>query len=190
MKKLILGIFSFVLLICLTGCVNIRTVYFYDYYNNELARITTTDSSLINLPTCPTPNDYMQFEGWYKDSELTIPFDNKVDSNLFLYPKFNVIENYMLFEMNSGSMTAGGIKIGDMCAIKTNFIIENLCVGDVILYHYLGYEDIYMLHRITNIDLVEKLITTKGDSSNSEDSKRVPFEDVVGIFVENLNNKG
>lgn len=184
MKKLILGLFSIILLISLTGCINIRTVYFYDYYNNELARITTTDSSLINLPTCPAPNDYMKFKGWYKDSELTVPFDNKVDSNLFLYPKFSVVENYMLFEMNSASMTAGGIKKGDICAIKTNFTTEDLIIGTIILYYYTNNKDRCMLHRITRVDLEQELITTKGDSNVAEDVWKVPFEDVVGIFVE------
>lgn len=71
---------------------------------------TVNESSKVTKPSDPTKADY-EFEGWFQDEGLTIPWNFDVDlvnSNITLYAKWTPIINYygVEFVSNGGSEVA------------------------------------------------------------------------------------
>lgn len=92
----------------------------------------------------------------------------------------------------SGSMSGtqeGHIEIGDLVFVKET-TPENLQVGDVIAYMS---DEVSITHRITKITTSEDgslLFTTKGDANNTEDTKTVTEEQLIGLYQGKLPKVG
>lgn len=81
----------------------------------------------------------------------------------------------------SGHSMEPVITHADVIAVTTQVDLDELEVGDIIVYNYdTGYETIFIVHRIIAID--ENGITTKGDSNDGADSHIVEPSDITGIY--------
>lgn len=91
------------------------------------------------------------------------------------------IFEYKMMTVLSGSMDPG-IKAGDVIFAKS-IDADSVKIGDVITYKTENND--LITHRVTNVKIENKNIyfITKGDSNNVEDSKPVPYSNVVGILA-------
>lgn len=186
MKRCLSGILIIALMLLMAGCSMGYSVNFYGADGNLFAVYTSENGKVKDYPTeISVDKDYINFENWYVDKDLTKQFTNtNINRNLFCYPKFVLKANYSLQIMMSGSMS--GIRVNDVCVIKTNVSPSNLKIDDVIAYNQ---NDYVIIHRIVGIENVDNkiLFKTKGDANVSPDSKLIPEEDVIGLFVETCN---
>jgi len=92
---------------------------------------------------------------------------------------------YKILQVMSGSMS-GEFETGDTILIKEIKNEGDLKIGDVITYRI--KKNTMVTHRIVNITKIgEKLnYTLKGDANNTEDSEKVTFSNVEGIYVRKL----
>lgn len=92
---------------------------------------------------------------------------------------------YKILQVMSGSMS-GEFETGDTILIKEIKNEGDLKIGDVITYRI--EKNTMVTHRIVNITKIgEKLnYTLKGDANNTEDSEKVTFSNVEGIYVRKL----
>ena len=95
------------------------------------------------------------------------------------------IFGYKILQVMSGSMS-GEFETGDTILIKEIKNEGDLKIGDVITYRI--KKNTMVTHRIVNITKIgEKLnYTLKGDANNTEDSEKVTFSNVEGIYVRKL----
>lgn len=93
---------------------------------------------------------------------------------------------YKILQVMSGSMS-GEFETGDTILIKEIKNEGDLKIGDVITYRI--EKKTMVTHRIVNITKIgEKLnYTLKGDANNIEDSEKVIFSNIEGIYVRKLN---
>ncbi len=93
---------------------------------------------------------------------------------------------YKILQVMSGSMS-GEFETGDTILIKEIENEDDLKIGDVITYRI--EKNTMVTHRIVNITKIgEKLnYTLKGDANNIEDSEKVIFPNIEGIYVRKLN---
>ena len=93
---------------------------------------------------------------------------------------------YKILQVMSGSMS-GEFETGDTILIKEIKNESDLKIGDVITYRI--EKNTMVTHRIVNITKIgEKLnYTLKGDANNIEDSEKVIFSNIEGIYVRKLN---
>lgn len=91
------------------------------------------------------------------------------------------IFGYKMMTVLSGSMDPG-IKAGDVIFAKS-IDADSVKIGDVITYKTENND--LITHRVTNVKIENKNVyfVTKGDSNNVEDSKPVPYSNVVGILA-------
>ena len=96
------------------------------------------------------------------------------------------IFGYKILQVMSGSMS-GEFETGDTILIKEIKNEGDLKIGVVITYRI--EKNTMVTHRIVNITKIgEKLnYTLKGDANNTEDSEKVTFSNVEGIYVRKLN---
>ena len=96
------------------------------------------------------------------------------------------ILGYKILQVMSGSMS-GEFETGDTILIKEIENEDDLKIGDVITYRI--EKNTMVTHRIVNITKIgEKLnYTLKGDANNIEDSEKVIFPNIEGIYVRKLN---
>jgi len=71
-------------------------------------------------------------------------------------------------------------RIGSVVVVQRVYF-ENLSVGDVITYSV--SDNKVVTHRVVGIDNEQKLLRTKGDNNDIEDSKPVPYNNVVGKVI-------
>ena len=93
---------------------------------------------------------------------------------------------YKILQVMSGSMS-GEFETGDTILIKKIKNESDLKIGDVITYRI--EKNTMVTHRIVNITKIgEKLnYTLKGDANNIEDSEKVTFSNIEGIYIRKLN---
>ena len=98
----------------------------------------------ISAPTNPTRKDY-NFEGWYRDSELTNPFDfnSTITSNITLYAKWSHIDEVSYFEGTFSS------EVIDPYILAMD--LTSLSISDA--NEYALYLDYGVLNRIDSITL-------------------------------------
>ena len=96
------------------------------------------------------------------------------------------IFGYKILQVMSGSMS-GEFETGDTILIKAVKSEGDLKIGDVITYRI--EKNTLVTHRIVNITKIgEKLnYTLKGDANNIEDSEKITFSNIEGIYVRKLN---
>ena len=96
------------------------------------------------------------------------------------------IFGYKILQVMSGSMS-GEFETGDTILIKEIKNEGDLKIGDVITYQI--EKNTMVTHRIVNITKIgEKLnYTLKGDVNNIEDSEKVTFSNIEGIYIRKLN---
>lgn len=92
---------------------------------------------------------------------------------------------YKILQVMSGSMS-GEFETGDTILIKKIKNESDLKIGDVITYRI--EKNTMVTHRIVNITKIgEKLnYTLKGDANNIEDSEKVTFSYIEGIYIRKL----
>ena len=92
---------------------------------------------------------------------------------------------YKILQVMSGSMS-GEFETGDTILIKEIKNESDLKIGDVITYRI--EKNTMVTHRIVNITKIgEKLnYTLKGDANNIEDSEKVTFSNIEGIYIRKL----
>ena len=93
---------------------------------------------------------------------------------------------YKILQVMSGSMS-GEFETGDTILIKEIKNESDLKIGDIITYRI--EKDTIVTHRIVDIIKIgEKLnYTLKGDVNNTEDSEKVTFSNIEGIYIKKLN---
>ena len=93
---------------------------------------------------------------------------------------------YKILQVMSGSMS-GEFETGDTILIKEIKNESDLKIGDIITYRI--EKDTLVTHRIVDIIKIgEKLnYTLKGDVNNTEDSEKVTFSNIEGIYIKKLN---
>ena len=98
----------------------------------------------ISAPTNPTRKDY-NFEGWYRDAELTNPFDfnSTITSNITLYAKWSHIDEVSYFEGTFSS------EVIDPYILAMD--LTSLSISDA--NEYALYLDYGVLNRIDSITL-------------------------------------
>ena len=96
------------------------------------------------------------------------------------------IFGYKILQVMSGSMS-GEFETGDTILIKEIKNESDLKIGDIITYRI--EKNTMVTHRIVNITKIgEKLnYTLKGDANNIEDSEKITFSNIEGIYVRKLN---
>ena len=96
------------------------------------------------------------------------------------------IFGYKILQVMSGSMS-GEFETGDTILIKEIKNEGDLKIGDVITYR--TDKSTMVTHRIVNITKIggELNYTLKGDANNTEDSEKVIFSNIDGIYVRKLN---
>lgn len=94
---------------------------------------------------------------------------------------------YKVYVVLSGSMTPN-INKGDLVIVK-DVSFNELSVGDVITFKS-KKADNYVTHRISEINIKEEKIITKGDANNVEDSSPVYTENIQGKMVNKINGIG
>ena len=96
------------------------------------------------------------------------------------------IFGYKILQVMSGSMS-GEFETGDTILIKEIKNEGDLKIGDVITYR--TDKSTRVTHRIVNITKIggELNYTLKGDANNTEDSEKVIFSNIDGIYVRKLN---
>ena len=93
---------------------------------------------------------------------------------------------YKILQVMSGSMS-GEFETGDTILIKEIKNEGDLKIGDVITYRIA--KNTLVTHRIVNITKTGESLnyTLKGDANNVEDSEKVIFSNIEGIYVRKLN---
>ena len=96
------------------------------------------------------------------------------------------IFGYKILQVMSGSMS-GEFETGDTILIKEIKNEGDLKIGDVITYRIA--ENTLVTHRIVNITKTGDNLkyTLKGDANNVEDSEKILFSNIEGIYVRKLN---
>lgn len=96
------------------------------------------------------------------------------------------IFGYKILQVMSGSMS-GEFETGDTILIKETKNEANLKIGDIITYRIA--KNTLITHRIVNITKMGDNLkyTLKGDSNNTEDSEKILFSSIEGVYVRKLN---
>ena len=96
------------------------------------------------------------------------------------------IFGYKILQVMSGSMS-GEFETGDTILIKETKNEADLKIGDVITYRIA--KNTLITHRIVNITKIGNDLnyTLKGDANNTEDSEKILFSSIEGIYVRKLN---
>lgn len=96
-----------------------------------------------------------------------------------------VLLGYKFFSVSTGSMEPT-YPVGTLVVVQpTDF--DALGEDDVITFKSGGA---VITHRIISIDPEERLIYTKGDNNNVEDSAPVPYDNVIGKVVYGISRLG
>lgn len=84
------------------------TITFNTNGGNQINPIQATYQQVISLPAEPTKTNY-EFEGWYTNSNLTIPFDPSqgILENITLYAKWSVIPYDIALITDTGHVNDG-----------------------------------------------------------------------------------
>ena len=92
---------------------------------------------------------------------------------------------YKILQVMSGSMS-GEFETGDTILIKEIKEESDLKIGDVITYRIA--KNTLVTHRIVNITKIGESLnyTLKGDANNVEDSEKILFSSIEGIYVKKL----
>lgn len=92
---------------------------------------------------------------------------------------------YKILQVMSGSMS-GEFETGDTILIKEIKEESDLKIGDVITYRIA--KNTLVTHRIVNITKIGENLnyTLKGDANNVEDSEKILFSSIKGIYVKKL----
>lgn len=95
------------------------------------------------------------------------------------------ILGYKILQVMSGSMS-GEFETGDTILIKEIKEESDLKIGDVITYRIA--KNTLVTHRIVNITKIGENLnyTLKGDANNVEDSEKILFSSIEGIYVKKL----
>ena len=95
------------------------------------------------------------------------------------------IFGYKILQVMSGSMS-GEFETGDTILIKEIKEESDLKIGDVITYRIA--KNTLVTHRIENITKIGENLnyTLKGDANNVEDSEKILFSSIEGIYVKKL----
>lgn len=95
------------------------------------------------------------------------------------------IFGYKILQVMSGSMS-GEFETGDTILIKEIKEESDLKIGDVITYRIA--KNTLVTHRIVNITKTGENLnyTLKGDANNVEDSEKILFSSIEGIYVKKL----
>lgn len=95
------------------------------------------------------------------------------------------IFGYKILQVMSGSMS-GEFETGDTILIKEIKEERDLKIGDVITYRIA--KNTLVTHRIVNITKIGENLnyTLKGDANNVEDSEKILFSSIEGIYVKKL----
>ena len=95
------------------------------------------------------------------------------------------IFGYKILQVMSGSMS-GEFETGDTILIKEIKNESDLKIGDVITYRIA--KNTLVTHRIVNITKIGESLnyTLKGDANNVEDSEKILFSSIEGIYVKKL----
>lgn len=95
------------------------------------------------------------------------------------------IFGYKILQVMSGSMS-GEFETGDTILIKEIKEESDLKIGDVITYRIA--KNTLVTHRIVNITKIGENLnyTLKGDANNVEDSEKILFSSIKGIYVKKL----
>lgn len=95
------------------------------------------------------------------------------------------IFGYKILQVMSGSMS-GEFETGDTILIKELKEESDLKIGDVITYRIA--KNTLVTHRIVNITKIGENLnyTLKGDANNVEDSEKILFSSIEGIYVKKL----
>ena len=95
------------------------------------------------------------------------------------------IFGYKILQVMSGSMS-GEFETGDTILIKEIKEESDLKIGDVITYRIA--KNTLVTHRIVNITKIGESLnyTLKGDANNVEDSEKILFSSIEGIYVKKL----
>ena len=95
------------------------------------------------------------------------------------------IFGYKILQVMSGSMS-GEFETGDTILIKEIKEVSDLKIGDVITYRIA--KNTLVTHRIVNITKTGESLnyTLKGDANNVEDSEKILFSSIEGIYVKKL----
>ena len=95
------------------------------------------------------------------------------------------IFGYKILQVMSGSMS-GEFETGDTILIKEIKEESDLKIGDVITYRIA--KNTLVTHRIVNITKTGESLnyTLKGDANNVEDSEKILFSSIEGIYVKKL----
>ena len=119
------------------------TVKFESNGGSAVADKTTVDGK-ITAPTNPERSKY-NFEGWYKDAELTLPFDfnSTITSNITLYAKWNHIDDATY---NEGTFSSEAV---DPYILAIDF--SSLTVANA--NEYALYLDYAVLNKLAEITL-------------------------------------
>lgn len=192
-KLLICFLFSLILpcSLAFVGCndneiIEREIVYELDNGTNNPLNPNTLNSDEEFTLLEPT-REYFDFDGWYTSdsfqSQVTTITKGK-DTQIILYAKWVIQEEYGLYEVLSGSMMPT-IEIGD--GTVTQKVDSNLLeVGDVIVFNYSSSSNQYIIHRI-----VEKIeedgqikYRTKGDSNVLADNVLVTLEMILGKVID------
>lgn len=96
------------------------------------------------------------------------------------------IFGYKILQVMSGSMS-GEFETGDTILIKETKNEADLKIGDIITYRIA--KNTLITHRIVNITKIGNDLnyTLKGDANNTEDSEKILFSSIEGIYVRKLN---
>ena len=95
------------------------------------------------------------------------------------------IFGYKILQVMSGSMS-GEFETGDTILIKEIKEESDLKIGDVITYRIA--KNTLVTHRIVNITKIGENLnyTLNGDANNVEDSEKILFSSIEGIYVKKL----
>lgn len=95
---LLLAVTAAILILSVVACNQAAeyTVVFMDG-ETEVYRRSVAENTAVNYT--PPERDYAEFEGWFTDKELTVPFNGKngVSSDMTVYGKWNVYEYTVTF---------------------------------------------------------------------------------------------
>ncbi len=75
------------------------------------------------------------------------------------------------------------INPGDIVIVIPKYLHKNIDVGDIVLYKITlpSNKTIMVLHRVIDID--DSFIITKGDNRDFRDPWKVPYDNIIGVFI-------
>ena len=163
-------------------------------YNNDINTNTSfiidKGTAISNLPReITSPSEYLVFDCWCTDSALTTKFNitDAVYQDTTLYAKWKIDQQYTYYKILSNSMQASGLTINDIVIVKLLTPADTILLNDIVLFNT---NSMTLLHHISEIIDTHAPVSykTKGSSNAVADSWTITKNDIIGKFVEKLEN--